>query len=388
MEPLRGQIRPYPWGSHSAIARLQGRPTPTEQPEAELWLGAHPDSPSTLSRDAGEVSLLDVIRDDPESVLGAPVVAEYGPRLPFLLKVLAAAQPLSLQAHPDAGQAAQAYAAERAAGGTGPMSYTDPYHKPEMLVALSPFDALCGFRAPVASADLLARLGVPALAPVIDTLRTAAPAVALREALVALLGWPVDERAALVAAAVAGAGTDPELELIPLTAARYPTDPGVLAALLLNRVLLEPGQAIWMPAGNLHAYLRGTGVELLGNSDNVLRGGFTAKPVNVPELLRVLRFEVLADPVLLSYEVAPGLLTWPVPIRDFALFQARPAGDPVRVPVDGPAIALCVAGAVTVDDDDCGPLPLTPGGAALAPAGAKEIRVAGSGTAFVATTGG
>jgi mannose-6-phosphate isomerase len=307
--------------------------------------------------------------------------------LPFLLKVLAAAQPLSLQAHPDAGYARRAYAAERAGGATGAFCYTDPFHKPEMLVALSDFDALCGFRPPAESARLLAKLRVPALEPVLAALADPDPGSALRSAVRALLTWPVPQRAALVAAAAAGAGDDPELSLVPQAAARFPEDPGVVLALLLNRVRLAPGEAIWMPAGNLHAYLHGTGVELMANSDNVLRGGFTGKPVNVPELLNVLRFEVLDEPVLAQVELAPGLTTWPVPVRDFALFRAVADGGSVAVPVDGPAIALCVAGSVTVDDGS-GPLELRPGSAALAPATGKPVLVAGSGTVFVATTGG
>ncbi len=382
MERLTGQVRPYPWGSRHAIAELQGRSAPTDGPEAELWLGAHPDSPSTLD---SAVPLTELIATDPEDVLGAPVVAEFGARLPFLLKVLAAAEPLSLQAHPDAEQARVAYEAERAAGVEQP-SYTDPYHKPEMLVALTDFDALCGFRAPATSAALLARLGVPTLEPVLDALRDNDPGTGLRAAVEALLRWPQAERAGLVAAAVAGAGDDPELSLIPETAARYPTDPGVLVAMLLNRVRLTAGQAIFMPAGNLHAYLCGTGIELLANSDNVLRGGFTSKPVNVPELLRVLRFEVLDDPVAQPVTVAPGLATWPVPVRDFALYRVESTGDPVTVPVAGPAIALCVAGEVTVADGD-GALRLAKGSAALARAGSKPLLVSGTGTAFIATTG-
>jgi len=191
----------------------------------------------------------------------------------------------------------------------------------------------------------------------------------------------------LIAAAVAGAGTDPELALLPELAARYPQDPGVLVALLLNQVHLAPGQAIWMPAGNLHAYLRGTGIEVLASSDNVVRGGLTVKPVNVPELLRVLRFEVLADPLLPAAPVAPGVTTWPVPVRDFALYRAEPDGSPVTVPVAGPAIALCVAGSVRVDDGS-GPLVLDSGAAGLAAASGKPLHVSGAGTAFIATTGG
>jgi mannose-6-phosphate isomerase len=390
MELLHGRIRGYAWGSHEAIARLQGRPVPTGEPEAELWLGAHPDSPACLMRAGARVSLLDAVAADPSEVLGERVVERFGPRLPFLLKVLAAAQPLSMQAHPEAGYASRAYAAERARG-AGPYAYTDPYHKPELLVALAEFDALCGFRAPGVSADALARLKVPALEPVVAALADPEPARALRGAVQTLLSWPERERAGLVADAVAGAGDDPELSVVPLTAARYPQDPAVLVALLLNRVLLEPGQAIWMPAGNLHAYLSGTGVEVMASSDNVLRGGFTRKPVNLPELLRVLRFEVLDEPLLAPTRLVPGLTTWSLPVADFALFRVElPTGDGsgglVEVPVEGPAIVLCVAGSVTADDGT-GPVAVGRGAAAFAGATGRPVVLGGAGSAFVASVG-
>src|SRR5262249_27819590 len=151
-------------------------------------------------------------------------------------------------------------------------------------------------------------------------------------------------------------------------------------------VRLAPGEGIFMPAGNLHAYLSGTGIELLGNSDNVLRGGFTGKPVNVPELLRILRFEVLDDPVVRPVALAPGLVGWPVPVRHLALYRAEPAGTEVAVPVAGPAIVLCVAGSVSVDDGSAA-LVLASGEAALARSGTKPMVVGGAGVAFVATTG-
>ncbi|HKT00292.1 MAG TPA: mannose-6-phosphate isomerase, class I, partial [Rugosimonospora sp.] len=195
-----------------------------------------------------------------------------------------------------------------------------------------------------------------------------------------LLGWPAEQRPELVAAAAAGGGLAGEL------AARYPTDVGVLVALLLNRVRLAPGEGIWMPAGNLHAYLRGTGVEIMAASDNVLRGGLTPKPVDVPELLRVLRFEVLADPVVPAVPVAPGVVTWPVPVPDFALYRAEVDGAEVAVPAGGPRIALCLAGEVRVDDGVAG-VRLAAGRAAIGAAGAKPVSVSGRGVVFVATTG-
>lgn len=386
MEPLYGPIRDYAWGSRTAIARLQGRPVPSSGPEAELWLGAHPGAPATVRRGEAPVSLLDVLAAEPARWLGGRLVERFGPRLPFLLKVLAADAPLSLQAHPDAEQARAGYAAD-ADRPAGERNYVDPYHKPELLVALSPFEALCGFRDPAASAEALAAFGVPALEPVVAALRGGGPG-GLREAVRLLLSWPTAERAGLVAAAVAARTAGCDAELARDLAARYPGDPGVLVALLLNHVRLAPGEAIWMPAGNLHAYLRGTGVEIMAASDNVLRGGLTPKRVDVDELLRVLRFEVLDDPVVTPRPVASGVVRWPVPVDDFALHRVRvaEADAPVRLAVPGPRVVLCAAGQLSVDDGT-GAVTLAAGQAAIGPAAAGPLVLAGAGEAYVATAG-
>ncbi|MFI7598707.1 mannose-6-phosphate isomerase, class I [Actinoplanes sp. NPDC049681] len=381
--PLTGVIRPYAWGSRTAIAGIQGRPAPSDGPEAELWLGAHPGDPSTVTRADGPVSLAALIADDPKGQLGAEVVDEFGPRLPYLMKVLAAAAPLSLQAHPDADYARRAFAAQEA-DPAAPKNYTDAHHKPEMLVALTPFEALCGFRPPEESAAELEALGIARLAPVTEALRRGVPG--LSDAVRTLLTWPADDRAPLIDEVVA-AGTSP---LATALANHYPGDPGVLVALLLHHVRLAPGEAIWMPAGNLHAYLDGTGVEIMAASDNVLRGGLTPKRVDVDELLRVLRFEVLADPLLPATEVAPGVETWRVPIRDFALYRMRfgDATPPRKLPGEGPRIVLGTAGDVFVAEAvDGTPVEVTPGTAAYVPAETGPATVAGVGEVFVATVG-
>ncbi len=367
MQPLEGRIRDYAWGSRTALARLQGRPVPSAGPEAELWFGAHPSAPARLP----DGSLLDAITADPGSVLGAGTVARFGARLPYLLKVLAAEAPLSIQAHPDAARAREAYDA-------GHPSYADRYHKPELLVAVEEFDALCGFRDPEESAGLLESLGVDALKPVVAALRTGTTAERLRGGVELLMAWPAAERAGLVGA-LARSGHP----LAASLAASYPDDLGVAVALLLNRVRLAPDEAVWMPAGNLHAYLRGTGVEIMAASDNVLRGGLTPKRVDVAELLRVLRFEVLADPVVHPVPAGPGLVTWPVPVPDFVLHKAVLAGTPVTLPGDGPRIVLCLAGPVDVR---CGDqrLALAPGGAAFVPAGQPPVVGSGMGEIFQA----
>ncbi|MCM4080033.1 mannose-6-phosphate isomerase, class I [Paractinoplanes hotanensis] len=387
--PLTGVVRPYAWGSRNLIAELQGRPAPTDEPEAELWLGAHPGDPATVAAKDGPVSLEALIAGDPKGQLGEPVLEAFGPRLPFLLKVLAAAAPLSLQAHPDLEYAKRAYARQEADSSL-PRNYTDANHKPEMLVAITPFEALCGFREPVAAAEALDAFGLASLAPVVEALRGGD----LRTAVRSLLTWPADDRDQLggvVAATAQRAGSHhPQAASLALAAdlaQHYPGDPGVLVALLLNHVRLAPGEAIWMPAGNLHAYLRGAGVELMAASDNVLRGGLTPKRVDVDELLNVLRFEVLDDPILRSAEVAPGVSTWQVPIPDFQLLRVELDGarPPVEVPATGPRIILATAGDVFVGESvDGTPVELTPGRAAYASADAGAIKVAGTGQAFVA----
>jgi len=385
--PLTGRVRDYAWGSRTVLAGLQGRPTPSAGPEAELWLGAHPGDPSTVAGPDGPIDLGTLIADDPKGQLGADVAAEYGTRLPYLMKVLAADAPLSLQAHPDADYARSAFAKQEADAGA-PRNYTDSFHKPEMLVALTPFDALCGFRAPQVSADALAAFGVDALAPVVAALRSGSGG--LREAVRMLLTWPDGDRAALITAVVEAGRQQPGAPSSALAVelgGRYPSDPGVLVALLLHQVRLAPGEAIWMPAGNLHAYLKGAGVEIMAASDNVLRGGLTPKRVDVDELLRVLRFEVLDDPILPATEVAPGIETWSVPVREFVLQRIRLDGTrpPTRVPADGPRIVLGVAGDIFVAEGHGTPIEVTPGTAAYAPADAGPISVAGVGEVFVAS---
>jgi mannose-6-phosphate isomerase len=374
MELLHNPIRPYAWGSNTAIATLQGRPAPTAEPEAELWMGAHPNSPSMVDGPDGGTALDAVVAEDPEGVLGAPVAARFGERLPFMLKVVAARENLSLQAHPDAAQAAAGYE-------SGVAGYVDRYAKPELLVALTDFDALCGFRHPEAAADALESLSVPALARVIALLRDHDAERALRGALETLLRWPADERERLVRHVAEAASGRPGLTYMGELAERYPGDMGVAVTLLLNHVSLAPGDAIWMPAGNLHAYLRGAGVEVLATSDNVLRGGLTAKPVNVRELLRVLRYQVLAEPLVKTVAIGPGVTTWPTPAAEFRLFHVRVAGTPAVLEISGPCIVLVTQGRVVADD-----LEILPGHAGFGRA-ASRLELRGDGVAFVATSG-
>lgn len=381
MELLDNPIREYAWGSHTAIATVQGRAVPTERPEAELWMGAHPDDPSRLR---GDGTLAAAIASDPVGLLGERVAAEYGPRLPFLVKLLAADEPLSLQAHPDPDQARSGFEAEEAAG-IAPddprRNYADPFHKPELICAVTPFEALCGFRSAAGALAVLDALGLDAFAGALG-------AGGVRGAVEWLFGLDPPGLAGLsgdIACAAGKAEAGWAGEIAADLGERYPGDPGVALSLLLNPVRLAPGEAMFLPAGCPHGYLRGVGIEVMASSDNVIRGGLTRKRVDVGELLRILRFDAGPLPVSEPVEDGPGLLTWRPPVREFALTRAELTGEPVRLPGAGPRILFCLSGNLTADDG-AGPQPLPAGESAFVRAG-RRTTLAGTGIAFTATTG-
>ncbi|MEV5874571.1 mannose-6-phosphate isomerase, class I [Streptomyces sp. NPDC052101] len=380
MDRLDNAIRPYAWGSTTAIPHLLGVES-TGEPQAEMWMGAHPGAPSRTSRG----TLVEVIDANPEAELGKAVVAKFGPRLPFLLKILAAGAPLSLQVHPNLEQAKEGYADEERRGipvDAPHRNYKDANHKPELICALTEFDGLCGFRDPVQAADLLAGLGVDSLKPYVDLLHAHPEDAALREVLTAILSADPEEMARTVAEATAactrlGGDYAPYADL----AQHYPGDPGVIAAMLLNHVRLQPGEALFLGAGIPHAYLNGLGVEIMANSDNVLRCGLTPKHVDVPELLRVVRFEA-SDPGVLRPEASPaGEEVYDTPIDEFRLSRyVLPEGTAAHdLTLDTPQILLCTAGAVRTGEHE-----LSPGQSVFVPAGEKT-EISGTGTLFRAT---
>ncbi|RAG87518.1 mannose-6-phosphate isomerase, class I [Streptacidiphilus pinicola] len=388
MDRLENTVRPYAWGSRTAIPALLGV-TPSGEPQAELWMGAHPGSPSGVDRGEGGSSLDRVIAADPEAELGAAVVDRFGPALPFLFKVLAAGEPLSVQVHPDLAQAKAGFAAEEAAGvplDARERNYKDANHKPEMLCALDEFSGVCGFRAPALTVALLERLAVPGLAPVVEVLRAKPEPEALREALTWALTLDEATVVPLVAATrdallrEAGSSGDAAdagmLRDYAALADVYPADPGLLSALLLNHVVLRPGEACYLGAGVPHAYFRGLGVELMANSDNVLRAGLTPKHIDVPELLRVVEF-VASEPAVIrprSVVEHPGEELYPAPIDEFRLSRYRLGAEGGRpLPTDTPQIVLCTEGRVTLTDVTGEQLTLAPGESCFLAAGSPAV---------------
>lgn len=383
MERIQPVIRPYAWGSRHAIAELQGRPVPAPGPEAELWMGAHPSAPSGVA----ETTLDAVIAADPDRELGPACVARFGPRLPFLLKVLSADQALSIQLHPSRAQAQAGFRA-------GNVNYVDDWPKPELLCALTPFEVLAGLRPPPDAAALLRALDVPALQPLTGELDAATAPGALSRALAAILEWPEASREALVRAVTASCATLASTDS-PYTGAcaaavreagHRPGDLGLVAMLLMRHAVLAPGQAVFMPAGGLHAYLRGTGIEVLANSDNVVRAGLTSKHIDVPELLRLLDPAVTV-PVLTPAPLGDGVTWFDTPAPEFRLYVADLAEPVIPMPAAGPRIALCTAGVATLRTDSDETVKLPRGESCFIPAADGPLHASGPARLFLAAPG-
>lgn len=389
---LRNPVLPYAWGSTSAIPELLGIPA-DGRPQAEMWMGAHPKAPSAVLNDGAEIPLPALLASDPQGILGPSVRSRFGDEFPFLFKVLAASAPLSIQAHPSAEQARAGFERENGAGipqDAPHRNYRDPRHKPECIRALTPFWGLCGFRPAREAAELLAAFGVPE--PLLSPGREKddEPA-ALRTFFRELVTLPDDRRTAAIDRALShargtGGETDEGRWLIALAEA-YPGDPGVLSPLFLNLVRLKPGEALFLPAGELHAYLDGVGVEIMANSDNVLRGGLTPKHVDVPELMRQVRFAPRRPPILIAAPVSATEAVYEAPAEEFRLSEIRPGPEPAVLTVRAAEILLGVEGEAALSVPDTGQRVALPRGtAALVPAAVGSYAVSGSGFFFRATT--
>jgi mannose-6-phosphate isomerase len=374
--------RNYAWGSLTAIAELLGTPQ-TGEPQAELWLGAHPGSPSVLVDN------------------GRPITDLFPAGLPFLLKVLAAASPLSLQAHPTLDQAREGFARENAAGiliDSSSRNYKDALHKPEAIVALvDGFQALCGFRSVEAARAALAPLIADEMTSPANTAVVAAfsERLASDASLPAVFEWLMagePEVSALVAAlteyAARGAsqlGDDGEhWRVVELLADNYPGDAGIAISLMLNVVTLQAGEALFLPAGNIHSYLGGLGIEIMASSDNVLRGGLTPKHVDVAELLTVLDFEPLPIPYLVPEQPVDGVSVFDPGLSDFSLTVVTKSAT---ISLPGPGIVLCTAGSFTLSGGSQGETAEISRGHSFLANNLDELAIRGEGQLFVATAG-
>lgn len=385
---LRNTIQEYAWGSKTAIPELLGKTSPANSPQAELWMGAHPKAPSQVSYGGQWRSLLEVIREHSEEMFGNKHAEKFKGQLPFLFKVLAAAKPLSIQAHPNREQAERGFVRENTQGiplNAPHRNYKDNNHKPEVICALTVFWGLNGFRRIGEMLELLGKIRVPSLAEPISRFQARPSREGLKQFFSYLMTMEREKQLCTVSEAVASAeemaSADPVWTWMIKLQQEYPGDIGVLSCILLNLVRLEPGDAMYLAAGKLHAYLEGLGVELMANSDNVLRGGLTPKHIDTDELLAILSFDDGQVDILQPKKLSAGEFVYPTPTGEFVLSVIRVSeGSPFLSGRNRSVeIIICTDGeAVVTDLSDGESTRLAKGISIIIPAAVHQYRIDGN----------
>jgi mannose-6-phosphate isomerase len=392
---LKNPVQNYAWGSRTFIQQLMGDPVPADKPQAELWMGVHHKAPSQVLYNREWISLPEFIRKDPEGILGESVAKKFSNELPFLFKVLAAAKPLSIQAHPNRDQAREGFAREnemKISLDEPNRNYRDENHKPEMICALTPFWVLSGFRRIDDVIELAEKIGAPALNDKVLPLRGQPEAESLKEFFTTLMTMDKGAQSKLVSQVVdyseRPSATHRILEWVIKLHQAYPRDIGVLSPIFMNVLRLEPGEALYTPTGRLHAYLEGAGMELMANSDNVLRGGLTAKNIDLPELLKILNFTHNKVDILEPERRQSGENIYRTPAKEFSLsvisvgkgsFFESPRKRSVE-------IMACLEGDALVTDWGNGEaLSLTKGAVIIIPAAVENYRIEGDATLYKAS---
>jgi len=391
---LRNVIQEYAWGSTTFLPDLLGEDVSTGRPQAELWMGVHPNGPSMVAWDGEWIPLTVLLEKDPEGLLGKSVARRFSNRLPFLFKVLAAAKPLSIQAHPDLEQARQGFSREN--GLKVPLNsprrnYKDQSHKPEILCALGPFRALKGFRKAEEILALSEEIGLPALESQMRPLKKDPLSEGIKRSFAALLTMEREKRLRLISdvgESIEKQGlTHPVFVSIAKLHHAFPEDMGALAPIFMNLVCLRPGEAMYIPAGELHAYLEGPGIELMANSDNVLRGGLTAKHVDVSELLRILDCSPGNAEILKHRSQDETERFYPIVAQEFALSSICVEEKTIyRSPPDRSVeIMICVEGDARIADLKSGDgVPLKKGTSLIVPAAVSQYTIRGKATIYKA----
>lgn len=381
MQKLNNSLQNYAWGSKTALTELYGIENPQGLPMAELWMGAHPKSPSTVEVNGEARSLREVIDADKIATLGKAVAERFG-ELPFLFKVLCADQPLSIQVHPSKAAAEQGFARENAAGiplSAAERNYKDANHKPELVYALTPFQAMNGFRElheivsllePVAGAH-------PQIAHFLENANEAN--LAKLFATLLSLQDEAKSRAIGVLKSALNAREGEPWQTIKSIAIDYPDDSGLFSPLLLNVITLQPGEAMFLFAETPHAYLKGVALEVMANSDNVLRAGLTPKFIDIPELLANLKFQAKPAATLLTQPQRDGeILNFPIPVEDFAFAIHGLSAAPQALAQNSAALLFCIEGQAVIEKSGQ-QLVLKPGESCFVAANESPVNAAGTG---------
>ena len=389
---LKNPVQEYSWGSKTFIPELLGEPSPSAGPVAELWMGVHPKGISLVYWDGAWTRLPDLIQQNPENILGKEAAKRFQNQLPFLFKVLAAAMPLSIQAHPNLSQARQGFEKENSLQiplGDPLRNYRDRNHKPEILCALVPFTALRGFRKVDEILALFGRLSLPSLERPIRLLRKDRTPQGLAGFFSTLAALAAEDRRRVLSELRVGAesmaSSDPVFPWVIRLHQCFPDDVGAFAPLLLNLIHLEPAEALYIDSGELHSYLEGAAVELMANSDNVIRAGLTTKHTDIPELLRILRFEENPGGIIRPQARNRWEWVYPTPAKEFVLSRiSLEKGVPYRERGRRALeIMICTQGNAEIIDVATGEaLPVSSGTAFLVPAMVEEIAMEGDATFY------
>jgi mannose-6-phosphate isomerase len=366
---ISGATKNYDWGSKDLVPNFFGLAESSE-PIAEIWFGTHPLGESQGL--AENTSLSEIL----------------GKRLSFLVKILSAERALSIQVHPNPEQAKAGFTLEQNQAipiGDPKRNYKDASHKPEALIALTSFRALCGFRPRADLVTVFTEFG-KSEPEFISLAEKLIAGTSLKDVFESLIGnTELAKRFnKTVASSQSNSVATAARQLVERLLGQYPDDTGALVALMLNEVVLEPGEAIYLPAGNMHAYLSGLAVEVMASSDNVLRGGLTSKHVDVAEVIRIADFSELLEPKVRAKKLAEGLIEYPVDCSEFRIYRAEVSGKNLLADLDLPASAMvvCTAGEVAVSTSLDEREVLTKSQVVFA-SGAKKLSLSGSGTVFV-----
>ena len=383
---LKNSIQEYAWGSHTTIAELMGKDLPSKNPQAELWMGAHPKAPSLVRFGQRWISLQELIKKNPVEMLGKGVSEKFNNQLPYLFKVLAVAHPLSIQVHPGRAQARKGFAREEAKKipiHAFNRNYRDTHHKPECICALTRFWGLNGFRRVSGIVSRMRKVCGPEVSEKLDALEKMPDSQGLKRFFKYLMSLDADSKKNIIGKVIQNAtmlsGEDPAFKWMVRLSDEYPGDTGIFAPILLNLVCLDPGQAMFIPSGELHAYLQGTGLEIMANSDNVLRGGLTPKYLDVPELIRTLSFSEKTIEILSPWAKNSVERAYPCPAKEFILSVIRLDGSnryqgPEKRSLE---IILCTKGEGSILDSENHTIELKKGSAVMIPAVIQHYAIKG-----------